>query len=138
MFGVIMPLCNRMFCCIFGWYFYIEIRLKYEKLILLFSSRAFSLSTPTFSFSTPVDHSEATWKIATKCNKLRIMSLNSITATPLWQWRLYWTFLPQGLASWVVVWNWVWKFNYATATFVFDFWGLTFQQVLQQYYYCLT
>ena len=20
MFGVIMPLCNRMFCCIFGWY----------------------------------------------------------------------------------------------------------------------
>ena len=23
MFGVITPLCNRMFCCIFGWYFYI-------------------------------------------------------------------------------------------------------------------
>ena len=46
MFGVIMPLCNRMFCCIFGWYFYIEIRLKYEKIILLSSSRAFSLSTP--------------------------------------------------------------------------------------------
>ena len=48
-----MPLCNRMFCCIFGWYFYIEIRLKYEKKILLSSSRAFSLSTPTFSLSTP-------------------------------------------------------------------------------------
>ena len=32
-------------------------------------------------------------------NKLRIMSLNSITVTPLWQWRLYWTFLPQGLAK---------------------------------------
>ena len=61
MFGVIMPLCNRMFCCIFGWYFYIEIRLKYEKNILLSSSRAFSLSTHTFSLSTPVDNSEATW-----------------------------------------------------------------------------
>ena len=70
MFGVIMPLCNRMFCCIFGWYFYNEIRLKYEKNILLFSSRAFSLSTPTFSLSTPVDNSEATWKKATKCNKI--------------------------------------------------------------------
>ena len=46
MFGVIMPLCNRMFCCIFGWYFYIEIRLKCEKNILLSSSRAFSLSNP--------------------------------------------------------------------------------------------
>ena len=44
MFGVIMPLCNRMFCCIFGWYFYIEIRLKYEKKI--FCCPAFSLSTP--------------------------------------------------------------------------------------------
>ena len=49
MFGVIMPLCNRMFCCTFGWYFYIEIRLKYEKKnILLSSSRAFSLYIPTF------------------------------------------------------------------------------------------
>ena len=28
---MIMPLCNRMFCCIFGRYFYIEIRQKYEK-----------------------------------------------------------------------------------------------------------
>ena len=35
-----------MFCCIFAWYFYIEVRLKYEKNILLSSSRAFSLSTP--------------------------------------------------------------------------------------------
>ena len=52
MFGVIMPLCNRMFCCIFGWYFYIGIRLKYEKNILLSSSRPFSLSTTTLSLST--------------------------------------------------------------------------------------
>ena len=70
MFGVITDhataLCNRMFCCIFGWYFYIEIRLKYEKNILL-SSRPFSLSTPTFSLSTPVENSEATLKKATKC-----------------------------------------------------------------------
>ena len=43
-------------------FFYIEIRLKYEKNILLSSSRAFSLSTP-------VDNSEAIWKKATKCNK---------------------------------------------------------------------
>ena len=31
----ISPLCNRMFCCIFGWYLYIEIRLKCENGILL-------------------------------------------------------------------------------------------------------
>ena len=36
---------------------------------LLSSSRAFSLSTPTFLLSTHVDNSEATWKKATKCNK---------------------------------------------------------------------
>ena len=62
MFGVIMPLCNRMACCIFGWYFFTKIRLKYEKIILLSSARAFLLSTP-------VENSEATWKKATKCNK---------------------------------------------------------------------
>ena len=73
MFGVIMPLCNRMFCCIFGWYFYVEIRLEYEKNILLSSSRTFSLSTPTFPLSTPVDISEAPWKIATKCNKRKLL-----------------------------------------------------------------
>ena len=69
MFGVIMALCNRMFCCIFGWYFYIKIRLKYEKKNLMSSCRAFSLSTPTSSLSTPVNNSEFTWKKATKCNK---------------------------------------------------------------------
>ena len=63
MFGVIMPLWNRMFCCILYWN-QAEIWKKY----LLSSSRAISLSTPTFSLSTPVD-SEATWKKATKCNK---------------------------------------------------------------------
>ena len=69
MFGVIMPLCNRMFCCIFGWHFYIEISLKHEENNLLSSSRAFSLSTSSFLFSTPVENSEATWKKATKWNK---------------------------------------------------------------------
>ena len=69
MFGVIIPLCNKMFCCIFGGYFYIEIRLKYEKNILFVSSRAFSLSNPSFLLSTPVDDSEATWKKSTKRNK---------------------------------------------------------------------
>ena len=53
----------------FGWYFYIEIRLRYGKNILLSSSRAFSLSTPTFLLSTLYKNSEATWKKATKCNK---------------------------------------------------------------------
>ena len=52
-------------------YFYIEIRLKYEKIILLSSSRAFSLSTP-------VENSEATWKIATKCNKFLFFIWNII------------------------------------------------------------
>ena len=37
--------------------------------MLFVSSRAFSLSTPTFLLSTPVENSEATWKKATKCNK---------------------------------------------------------------------
>ena len=71
MFGMIMLLCNRMFCCNFGWYFYIEIRLKYEiKIILLSSSRAISLSTP-------VNNSVATWKRATKCNKYLIWFLEN-------------------------------------------------------------
>ena len=34
--SLIMPLCNRMFCCIFGWYFYIELRLKCEKKIIVY------------------------------------------------------------------------------------------------------
>ena len=72
----------------FGWHFHIEISLKYEKKIfccpalelfhclplwktvLFVSSSDFSLSTPTFSLSTPVNNSEATWKKATKCNKI--------------------------------------------------------------------
>ena len=37
--------------------------------MLFVSSRAFSLSTPTFLLSTPVENSEATLKKATKCNK---------------------------------------------------------------------
>jgi hypothetical protein len=37
---------------------------------LFVSSRAFLLSTPTFLLSTHVENSEATWKKATKCNKL--------------------------------------------------------------------
>ena len=44
-----------------------------KKDILLSSSRAFSVSTPTFSLSTPVENSEATWKKATKCYKIQQM-----------------------------------------------------------------
>ena len=58
MFVVIMPLCNRIFCCIFGWYFYVKLGWTLKKNILLSSSRAFSLSTS-------VENSEATWKKAT-------------------------------------------------------------------------
>ena len=54
MFGVIMQLCNRMFCLIFGWYFYIEIRLKYEQIILLSSSISFSLFNPMKNFFTSI------------------------------------------------------------------------------------
>ena len=39
------------------------------KTVLFVSSRAFSLSTPTFLLFTPVENSEATWKKATKCDK---------------------------------------------------------------------
>ena len=45
----------ELFCCLPLW-----------KTVLFVSSRAFSLSTPTFLLSTPVENSEATWK---KCNK---------------------------------------------------------------------
>ena len=38
--------------------------------MLFVSSRAFSLSTPTFLLSTPAENSKATWKKATKCNKI--------------------------------------------------------------------
>ena len=43
-----MPLCNRMFCCIFGWYFYIEIRLKYEKQIFCPGLELFHCLPPLF------------------------------------------------------------------------------------------
>ena len=86
MFGVIMPLCNRMFCCIFGWFSLSKSGWNMKKLfccpalelfhclplwktVLCVSSRAFLLSTPTILLSTPAENSEATWKKATKCNK---------------------------------------------------------------------
>ena len=57
---------KKLFCCpaleLFHW-------LPLWKTVLFVSSRAFSLSTPTFLLSTPVKNSEATWKKATKCNK---------------------------------------------------------------------
>ena len=58
----------------FSDFFYTEMRPKYEKNILLSISRAFSLSTPSFSLSTPVENSEAKWKKATKCNKVPYLS----------------------------------------------------------------
>ena len=48
MFGVITPDCNRMFCCIFGWYFYIKIRLKYEKIFWCPALELFHCLPPLF------------------------------------------------------------------------------------------
>ena len=54
---------KKIFCCPALELFHC---LPLWKTVLFVSSRAFSLSTPTFLLSTPV---EATWKKATKCNK---------------------------------------------------------------------
>ena len=43
------------------------------KTVLFVSSRPFLLSTPTFLLSTLYKNSEATWKKATKCNKISIL-----------------------------------------------------------------
>ena len=58
---------KKLFCCPALELFHC---LPLWKTVLFVSSRAFLLSTPTFLFSTSVEKSEATWKIATKCNKL--------------------------------------------------------------------
>ena len=50
----------ELFCCLPLW-----------KTVLFVSSRAFLLSTPTFLLSTLYKNSEATWKKATKCNKVK-------------------------------------------------------------------
>ena len=57
---------KKIFCCPALELFHC---LPLWKTVLFVSSRAFSLSTPTFWLSTSVDNSEATWKKATKCNK---------------------------------------------------------------------
>ena len=57
---------KKIFCCPALELFHC---LPLWKTVLFVSSRAFSLSTPTFLLSTPVENSEATWKKATKCNK---------------------------------------------------------------------
>ena len=58
---------KKIFCCPALELFHC---LPLWKTVLFVSSRAFSLSTPTFLLSTPVENSEATWKKATKCNKI--------------------------------------------------------------------
>ena len=61
---------KKMFCCPA-----LELLhcLPLWKKVLFVSSKAFSLTTPTFSLSTPVDNSEATWKKSYK------MQQNDIT-----------------------------------------------------------
>ena len=62
--------------------FFIKIRLKYEKIILLSSSKAFSLSTPTFLFSIPVEQ----WGCMEKSYKMQNVSfLASISGSKLGQ-----------------------------------------------------
>ena len=91
MLGVIMPLWNRMFGYIFGHFFYIEKRMKYEQIILLSSSRgfslypngklllssfiAFSLSPPAFSFFSFLHNSKSTRKKAAKLIMLNVFSM---------------------------------------------------------------
>ena len=58
---------KKIFCCPALELFHC---LPLWKTVLFVSSRAFSLSTPTFLLSTPAENSEATWKKATKCNKM--------------------------------------------------------------------
>ena len=81
MFGVKMPLCNRIFCCIFGWYFYVKSDWNMKKIFCCPALELFHCLAPlfhclpplyqyyTFPLSTPVENGEATWKKATKCNK---------------------------------------------------------------------
>jgi hypothetical protein len=61
---------KKLFCCPALELFHC---LPLWKTELFVSSRAFSLSTPTFLLSTPVENSAATWKKATKCKKLLIL-----------------------------------------------------------------
>ena len=70
---------KKLFCCPALELFHC---LPLWKTVLFVSSRAFSLSTPTFLLSTPVENSEATWKKATKCNKsILICSLKKKDST---------------------------------------------------------
>ena len=57
---------KELFCCPARELFHC---LPLWKTVLFVSSRAFSLSTPPFLLSTPVENNEAKWKKATKCNK---------------------------------------------------------------------
>ena len=67
---------NKSFCCPALELFHY---LPLWKTVLFVSSRAFSLSAPTFLLSIPVDNSEATWKKATKCSKDSLHSYLKIT-----------------------------------------------------------
>ena len=78
MFSVIMPLCNRILCCIFGWYFYVKSGWNIQKNILLSSSRASSLSHSTISLSTPVNNSQDTWKKKYKMQQNTILIMNGL------------------------------------------------------------
>ena len=50
-----------------------------KKLFCCPALELFPFSTPTFSLSTPVEYSEATWKKASKCNKsLYLLSYDKI------------------------------------------------------------
>ena len=79
---------KKLFCCPALELFHC---LPLWKTVLFVSSRAFSLSTPTFLLSTPVDNSEATWKKATKCNKVHYRFLRGFKPREnLWScWRKY-------------------------------------------------
>ena len=74
---------KKLFCCPALELFHC---LPLWKTVLFVSSRAFSLSTPPFLLSTPVENSEATWKKATKCNKKKL-DLAKVFLKPNLPWK---------------------------------------------------
>ena len=79
MSGVIMLLCNRIFCYIFGWF----LEPNYKKLFYLSALELFCclpplflLSTPTFLLSTSITNSEATQEKATNATKGNVSPQN--------------------------------------------------------------
>ena len=77
-----MPLCDRMFCCIFGWFSVFKSGWNMKKLFCCPALELFHFLPPLFCCLTLWKTVRLlTWKKATKCNKCIIISyLTKITA----------------------------------------------------------